>query len=81
MTYAHFEPVGSLPCGRRCAALWLTEAASGLGVWKRCRSGWGAMPRARSLWMSMGCAAHRQDSDRMKGELRSRIKNVNFVIC
>ena len=28
MTYAHCEPVGSLPCGRRCAALWLTEAAS-----------------------------------------------------
>ena len=71
MTYAHCEPVGSLPCGRRCAALWLTEAASGQGVGKRHRNGWGAPPPARawSLWMSMVCAAHRQDSDRMKGEI------------
>ena len=49
MTYGCREPVGSLSCGGRCAALWLTEAASGLGVWKRCRSGWGAMPRAKPV--------------------------------
>ena len=39
MTYAHCEPDGNLTCGRRCAALWLTEAASGLGVGKRHRNG------------------------------------------
>ena len=81
MTYARCEPDGNLPCGRRCAAQWLTEAASELGVGKCRRRGWATPPRARCLGVSMGCAAHRQDSDRMKGELRSRIKNVNFVIC
>ena len=48
MTYAHCEPDGSLPCGRRCAAQWLTEAASGQGVGKRHRNGWGAPPPARA---------------------------------
>ncbi len=39
MTYGCREPVGSLSCGGRCAAQWLTEAASGLGVGKRHRNG------------------------------------------
>ena len=46
MTYTHCEPVGNLPCGRRCAALWLTEAASELGVGKCRRRGWATPPRA-----------------------------------
>ena len=70
MTYAHCEPVGNLTCGRRCAAQWLTEAASGQGVGKRHRLRWAAPHRlrARSLGVSMGCAAHRQVSDRMKDD-------------
>ena len=57
MTYAHCKPVGNLTCGGRCAALWLTEAASGQGVGKRHRNGWGAPPPARAEpGVSMGCA-------------------------
>ena len=48
MTYGCREPVGSLSCGGRCAAQWLTEAASGQGVGKRHRNGWGAPPPARA---------------------------------
>ena len=32
MTYDFRKPVGSLSCGGRCVALWLTEATSGQGV-------------------------------------------------
>ena len=48
MTYGCREPIVSLLCGRRCAAQWLTEAASGQGVGKRHRNGWGAPPPPRA---------------------------------